>query len=88
VQQSWKGIASYSTIGMELAASVLLGLFAGRWLDNRFDTGNTFALTGLALGLIAGGRVIWKALQRANREADALEREERKARKDFHDREQ
>jgi len=85
VQQGWKGIGSYSTIGMELAASILLGLFGGRALDQHFDTGSTFALIGLALGLLAGSRVIWKALQRANREAERMEQEERQARKAFHD---
>jgi hypothetical protein len=69
---------------MELAGSVLLGLFGGRWLDKRFATGSTFALLGISLGLVAGGRVIWKALQRANREAERLEEEERQARKAFH----
>jgi F0F1-type ATP synthase assembly protein I len=84
VQQGWKGIGSYSTIGMELAGSILLGLLAGRWLDKRFDTGSTLTLVGLALGLAAGGRTLWKALQRANREAEQMEQEERRARKAFH----
>lgn len=70
---------------MELAGSVLLGLFGGRWLDKHFATGSTFALLGIGLGLAAGGRVIWKALQRANREAERLEQEERQARKHFHE---
>lgn len=73
---------------MELAGSVLLGLFAGRWLDKRFDAGSTFTLLGIGLGLVAGGRVIWKALQRANREAEQMEQEERQARRDFHDKQQ
>jgi F0F1-type ATP synthase assembly protein I len=70
---------------MELAGSLLLGLFAGRWLDKRFDAGSTYTLLGIALGLTAGGRVVWKALQRANREAEQMEREEREARKHYHD---
>jgi hypothetical protein len=70
---------------MELAGSLLLGLFAGRWLDKRFDAGSTYTLIGIAIGLAAGGRVLWRALQRANREAEQMEREERQARKSFHD---
>lgn len=86
MQQSWKGFASYSTIGMELAGSILLGLFAGRWLDKHYHTGSTFALLGMGLGLVAAGRVVWKALRRANEEVAKLDEAERKARKEFDER--
>jgi len=71
---------------MELAGEVLLGLLGGRWLDQKLHTGSTLALVGLGLGLAAAVQAVYRALKRANREADRIEQEEHKARKDFNDR--
>ncbi len=40
--------------GIQLAASVLLLLFAGRWLDNRYGTAPWLMVTGIVLGFGAG----------------------------------
>jgi ATP synthase protein I len=85
VQQHWKGIGSYGTVGLEFALSVLLGLFVGRWLDEKFGTGGWLALTGFGFGLAAGSRAIYRALRRANREAEELELEAEKARQKYHE---
>lgn len=86
MQQHWKGIVTYSTIGLELAGCVLLGLFAGRWLDGKLGT-TWWTFVGLAIGIAAGYRSVWRALKLANREAEREAAQERAARKDFHDRE-
>ena len=85
MQQDWKGVGRYGTVGLELAASVLLGLWLGRWLDQRYHAHGTFTLVGLAYGFAAGARFVWRALKRANRDAEALEIKEREARKNFND---
>jgi ATP synthase protein I len=85
VQQDWKGVGRYGTVGLELAASVLFGLWLGRWLDQRYHAHGIFTLVGLAYGFAAGARFVWRALQRANRDAEALENQEREARKKFND---
>jgi F0F1-type ATP synthase assembly protein I len=85
VQQNWKGIGTYSTVGLEFAGCALLGLLVGRWLDQKFETGTKLAFVGLAFGLVAGFRAIWRALKQANAEAERMDEEERRARKDFHD---
>lgn len=43
----------YLSIGTSLAATVLLGVGAGYWLDRRFQTTPIFLLIGSALGLFA-----------------------------------
>ena len=85
VQQHWKGVGSYATVGLEFTLSVVVGLFVGRWLDGRFDTRPWLTLIGFTYGLAAGGRAIYRALKRANREAEELERKDQDERKKFND---
>lgn len=58
----------YSTVGMELVLSVLLGLFAGRWADQRLATGGGLTLLGFLLGVVTGFRFLWRAAQKMQRE--------------------
>jgi F0F1-type ATP synthase assembly protein I len=44
----------YLTLGMQLAAAVLLFFFAGSWVDQHYDTEPTFTLIGIALGTAGG----------------------------------
>jgi len=85
VQQHWKGIGSYATVGLEFALSVLFGLAVGSWLDDKLGTGGWLTVIWFGLGLAAGARAIYRALQRANKEAEALEREEQEARRKYHE---
>jgi F0F1-type ATP synthase assembly protein I len=87
VHNSWKGIGAYSTVGLELALSVLVGLFGGRWMSQKLHAGSWLTLVGLGFGIAAGARTVWRALQRANREALEEEARERKERDRFHDHE-
>jgi ATP synthase protein I len=43
-----------SAIVSQLAGSVLIGIFGGRWLDRKFDSEPLFLIIGLLLGLAAG----------------------------------
>jgi len=85
VQQDWKGVGRYGTVGLELALSVLVGLFGGQWLDKKFGTHGILTLVGLGYGLAAGARAVWRALKRANREAEEQARQDEQARKKFND---
>lgn len=75
MRPAFKAYAEYSTIGLELAASVLLGLFGGMWLDTRFGT-KYLALLGFALGVGIGFRAILRAAGKMRREAEREERAE------------
>jgi len=43
-----------STVSFQLAGSVLIGVFLGRYLDNRLGTTPWLMIVGLFLGLTAG----------------------------------
>jgi ATP synthase protein I len=82
VQQHWKSAGTYSTLGLEVALSIVVGVLFGQWLDEKFRTGSALTALWFVFGLLAAGRAVYRALQRANREARAAEEraaEERKA---------
>jgi MFS-type transporter involved in bile tolerance (Atg22 family) len=53
-------------IGWYFVVCVVGGVLIGRWLDDRFDTGKTFALigifAGLAMALFGGYRMLTERL--------------------------
>jgi len=49
----------YATILSQLVGSILVGIFAGKWLDGYFHTEPLFLIIGLLLGLATG---IWAML--------------------------
>lgn len=87
MQQEWKDVGRYGTVGLELVLSVLFGMFLGHWLDGKFGTGQWLTLIGLAFGLAAGIRAVLRALRRANLAADKEEERLRRVRKEFHENE-
>ncbi|MGI9147792.1 MAG: AtpZ/AtpI family protein [Chloroflexota bacterium] len=48
-----QSLAVASQFGITLAVSVILGVFAGQWLDGRLSTGILFTRIGVLLGLVA-----------------------------------
>ena len=84
MQQHWKGVGAYATVGLELGLSILVGLYGGWWLDKKLGSGPWLTLVGLGFGIAAGFRALWRALQQANRDADRMDRQEREARERYH----
>ena len=52
--QVYRQVGPYLSIGVEFAASILLCLFVGRWLDGRLGTYPVLMLIGALLGAAAG----------------------------------
>jgi F0F1-type ATP synthase assembly protein I len=50
---TFQALAVASQFGITLAACVILGYFAGHWLDDRLKTAILFTLIGVLLGLVA-----------------------------------
>lgn len=51
----WQAAAIASEVGLALAATVLVGTFAGLWLDSQVANGlPIFTFAGALLGLVAG----------------------------------
>ncbi len=60
---------SYSSLGLEMAISIFVGFGAGWWLDDRYGTDPWLMLLGLAFGITAGFRALWRAGQRMRQDA-------------------
>ncbi len=44
----------FASLGVSVALSIFIGLFAGLWLDKKFETEPVLTLVGLAFGIAAG----------------------------------
>jgi ATP synthase protein I len=57
----------YSSLSFSIALSIVIGLGIGYWLDTKFNTSPWLTLIFLGLGVIAGFRNIYLAVQRSRR---------------------
>ncbi len=69
--KSWsKDLGPFLTLGLQLAASVVVCFFLGRWLDGVFHTEPWLMLAGLLFGTVAGLYNFLKAAVTAGKKAD------------------
>jgi len=61
---------SASSIGLEFGISVIIGLFAGMWLDNQLGSGPWLTIVLMCLGFAAGVLGVLRAVKRADRAAE------------------
>lgn len=62
-RRPYQAMALMSGILSQLVGSVLIGIFAGRWLDRTWDTEPLFLIIGLLLGLAAGVYAMIRLIQ-------------------------
>jgi ATP synthase protein I len=55
-------VGTVATGGVEFAAAILLGVFAGQWLDRRIGTTPWFVILGVVLGAAAGFYNLYRTL--------------------------
>ncbi|MCB9709319.1 MAG: AtpZ/AtpI family protein [Myxococcales bacterium] len=55
-----------SAVGIELALSVAVGYFGGRWLDNQLGVSPYLRISGLILGVIAGFHSLYRLTRTVN----------------------
>jgi ATP synthase protein I len=60
-----KDFAYYSSLGLQVAISVFIGLFLGIWLDSVFGTRPILTLVFLGFGIAAGFRNIQLAIKKS-----------------------
>jgi F0F1-type ATP synthase assembly protein I len=54
-RRSWaRGFGSFLTMGLQLALTVVIFFFLGRWLDEKFDTRPWLMMAGLVIGTVGG----------------------------------
>lgn len=69
----------YLGLGIQIAASLLVPLLAGIWLDNKFDLFPWMTVAGALFGIVSIFAIIFKIAWMANEES-----EKKKARKKKH----
>lgn len=60
-----KELAYYSSLGLQVALSICIGLFAGVALDGVFGTRPILMFVFLGLGIAAGFRNLWLAMKKS-----------------------
>ena len=73
----YQGFGSFLTVGIQLALTVVILFFAGRWLDEKFGTGPWLMLAGLLIGIVGGMIKFFRSALELGREEDARRREDR-----------
>ena len=69
----WRRYLRFSSIGIELGLSVMIGLIGGQWLDRQFGTDPWLLLLGLLLGMAAGFLGILRSVRALNAESAAAQ---------------
>jgi ATP synthase protein I len=63
-RQTIKDLVYYSSLGLQVALSIFIGLAVGIYLDRRYDTTPWFTLIFLCFGIAAGYRNIGLAIRK------------------------
>lgn len=66
-REQLRQLGSMSTIGLEIAIYVAGGLLGGQWLDEKLGSAPWFQWIGLALGLAAATRSLYRLVRRAQK---------------------
>ncbi len=64
----WERALRYSTAGLELSLSVVVGYFFGHWLDGVLGTDPYLMFVFLILGTVAGMRGLYQTAKRVLKE--------------------
>ena len=59
----WQSVGVLGMVGWPIALASVGGALAGRYLDERFETGVRFTLMLLTAGVIIGSFTAWRALR-------------------------
>lgn len=66
-RQAFRDFGYYSSIGLQVAFSVIIGFFIGSYLDKRFQTEPYLTYVFLVFGIAAGFRNILLAIKKIQR---------------------
>ena len=70
-----RSIAPYLTMGIQLALSVVVFFFLGKWLDGEFKTSPWLMFAGLILGSVGGMIKFIRSVTQLAQRQDALDAE-------------
>ena len=60
-------MAYFSSLGLQVALSIFIGLGIGVYLDRRWNTSPWLTLVGLGMGIVAGYRNIGLAIRKSRK---------------------
>jgi F0F1-type ATP synthase assembly protein I len=71
-QRSRKGLSGsdFAGLGIQFAAAILVFLFAGQWLDNRFGTDGLFTIAGVFVGASGAFYNMYRKISAAQKQDD------------------
>ena len=64
----WRTASRFSYVGIFFGVAIVLGLFAGRWLERRWGGAPWVSLLGVLLGAATGFRELVRAARAYNAE--------------------
>lgn len=74
----YKEFGRYGSVGIELVLSIMLGWYAGRWLDGKIAGGHGWLTAlGFVFGTYAGFRALFVAASHMQKDIERAERAER-----------
>jgi ATP synthase protein I len=62
--RSWAYAALFSEIGISLLVTTLVGVLAGRWVDEQLGTLPLFVIVGFLIGAGSGTMMIYRLVSR------------------------
>jgi len=65
-RQAIRELAFYSSLGFSIVLAIFIGLFAGIYLDRKFDTLPWLTLIGLGFGIAAAYKNIALAIKKSS----------------------
>lgn len=69
-KQNWaKSLTMAINLATSVGAVIGVGLFGGKWLDAKFDTGNLLTILGFVLGAASAGKMLWEKLMEQDSKA-------------------
>jgi len=63
-REMWQAYGRFSGAGFQMAVATLLGIFGGKFLDEKLATKPLFLIVGGLLGMIAGFYSIYQLLRK------------------------
>lgn len=82
-KQNWaKALTAALNLATSVGAVVAIGLFGGKWLDERFNTGNLYTMIGFMLGAASAGKMLWDNLMKDSRKSALREDQDKKDKSD------
>lgn len=64
------GASEYAGVGIQFAASILVFLFLGRWLDEKLGTAPWLLVTGVFVGFVLSFFSMYRRLNQGGRKRD------------------